>query len=58
MVERRFYFLGDDDLLEILGQSKNPTVIQSHLKKLFAGIHKVTFTQVGRLPQSPSRLLG
>jgi dynein heavy chain 2 len=37
----RFYFLGDDDLLEILGQSKNPTVIQSHLKKLFAGIHKV-----------------
>ncbi|KAG1663699.1 hypothetical protein FOA52_013267 [Chlamydomonas sp. UWO 241] len=39
----RFYFLGDDDLLEILGQSKNPTVIQSHLKKLFAGIHKVKF---------------
>ncbi len=36
-----FYFLGDDDLLEILGQSKNPAVIQSHLKKLFAGIHKV-----------------
>ena len=32
---------GDDDLLEILGQSKNPAVIQSHLKKLFAGIHKV-----------------
>lgn len=31
----RFYFLGDDDLLEILGQSTNPTVIQSHLKKLF-----------------------
>ena len=31
----------DDDLLEILGQSKNPAVIQSHLKMLFAGIHKV-----------------
>ena len=31
----RFYFLGDDDLLEILGQSTNPTVIQMHLKKLF-----------------------
>lgn len=41
----RFYFLGDDDLLEILGQSKNPAVIQSHLKKLFAGIHKVKFSQ-------------
>lgn len=31
----RFYFLGDDDLLEILGQSTNPTVIQNHMKKLF-----------------------
>lgn len=33
----RFYFIGDDDLLEILGQATNPTVILSHLKKLFAG---------------------
>jgi Dynein heavy chain, N-terminal region 2 len=33
----RFYFIGDDDLLEILGQAKNPTVIQEHLKKLFQG---------------------
>ncbi|KAK3801155.1 hypothetical protein RRG08_006872 [Elysia crispata] len=39
----RFYFIGDDDLLEILGQATNPTVIQSHLKKLFAGIHSVDF---------------
>eukprot|EP01113_Clastostelium_recurvatum_P005568 TRINITY_DN12493_c0_g1_i5.p1 TRINITY_DN12493_c0_g1~~TRINITY_DN12493_c0_g1_i5.p1 ORF type:complete len:1165 (-),score=398.17 TRINITY_DN12493_c0_g1_i5:23-3001(-) len=39
----RFYFIGDDDLLEILGQSKNPVVIQSHLKKLFAGINRVEF---------------
>jgi dynein heavy chain 2 len=39
----RFYFIGDDDLLEILGQAKNPTVIQSHLKKLFQGINKVKF---------------
>ncbi|RDD40688.1 Cytoplasmic dynein 2 heavy chain 1 [Trichoplax sp. H2] len=39
----RFYFIGDDDLLEILGQSTNPNVIQSHLKKLFAGIHSVEF---------------
>ena len=27
----RFYFIGDDDLLEILGQSTNPTVIQVHV---------------------------
>lgn len=41
----RFYFIGDDDLLEILGQSKNPAVIQTHLKKLFAGIFKVQFSE-------------
>ncbi|KAJ1511492.1 Cytoplasmic dynein 2 heavy chain 1 [Coelomomyces lativittatus] len=38
----RFYFIGDDDLLEILSQSNtNPSVVQSHLKKLFSGIHQV-----------------
>lgn len=41
----RFYFLGDEDLLEILGQSKNPLVIQMHLKKLFAAIHSVEFNK-------------
>eukprot|EP01105_Mastigella_eilhardi_P023120 TRINITY_DN578_c0_g1_i21.p1 TRINITY_DN578_c0_g1~~TRINITY_DN578_c0_g1_i21.p1 ORF type:complete len:3400 (+),score=883.23 TRINITY_DN578_c0_g1_i21:3362-13561(+) len=40
----RFYFLGDDDLLEILGQARNPLVIQTHLKKLFQGIHSVEFS--------------
>jgi dynein heavy chain 2 len=39
----RFYFLGDEDLLEILGQATKPSVIQAHLKKLYAGIHKVDF---------------
>ncbi|KAL7707900.1 dynein heavy chain cytosolic putative [Lotmaria passim] len=39
----RFYFISDDDLLEILAQSKNPSVIQSHLKKLFMGVHSVQF---------------
>ena len=41
----RFYFLGDDDLLEILGQSTKPNVIQAHLKKLFAGIFNVEFDE-------------
>ena len=41
----RFYFIGDDDLLEILGQGKRPEIIQSHLKKLFSGIFKVAFNK-------------
>lgn len=41
----RFYFIGDDDLLEILGQSTNDRVIQAHLKKLFAGINSVRFDE-------------
>lgn len=40
----RFYFIGDEDLLEILGQSQNPAVIQSHLKKLYQGVHRVEFS--------------
>eukprot|EP00803_Ostreobium_quekettii_P010766 evm.model.scf_587.3 EVM.evm.TU.scf_587.3 scf_587:58238-66053(+) len=43
----RLYFIGDGDLLEILGQPKNPAIIQSHLKKIFAGIHNVQFEKGG-----------
>ena len=34
----RFYFVGDDDLLDIIGNSKNLMQIQKHFKKMFAGI--------------------
>ncbi|GET89825.1 dynein heavy chain, putative [Leishmania tarentolae] len=40
----RFYFISDEDLLEMLGHSQNPSVIQVHLKKLFMGINSVTFS--------------
>ena len=42
-IEPRFYFIGDDDLLELLGQARNATVFVQHLKKLFAGIHSCEF---------------
>ncbi len=34
----RFYFLGDDDLLEIIGNSGEPGKVLSHIGKMFAGI--------------------
>jgi len=34
----RFYFVGDEDLLEIIGNSKDVVGIQKHFKKMFAGI--------------------
>ena len=34
----RFYFVGDEDLLEIIGNAKDPGKIQKHIKKMFAGI--------------------
>lgn len=34
----RFYFLGDDDLLEIVGISGEPNKVLSHVGKMFAGM--------------------
>jgi len=43
----RFYFVSDDDLLEILGQSKDPVAVQKHIKKCFEGIQNLKLNPPG-----------
>ena len=45
----RFYFVGDEDLLEIIGNSKNIARLQKHFKKMFAGVASVLIDDSGTI---------
>jgi len=45
----RFYFLSNEEIIEILGQIKDPKNVQKFLNKIFEGIDGLSFAQTGMI---------
>ena len=41
----RFYFVGDEDLLELIGNSRDVVRVQKHFRKMFAGLHSLKLSE-------------
>ena len=42
----RFFFLSNEELLEILAQSRVPAAVQPHLRKIFESIYQLEFSKI------------
>ena len=54
----RFYFISNDDLLEILGQARDPTAVQPHVRKCFEAIKALDMKEVGAIGRKTIEAVG